>query len=238
MQNTLIRPASLSRNVRRESPEMTVSEAREIAGPLSKPSKMPGWGYGLPARECAMGGKLRSVKGSVCEGCYAMKGNYAFKNVQRAQYARLDSVVSNPAWIDAMITLISDAVDPSDPYFRWHDSGDLQSVDHLRAIAEIARRTPWVRYWIPTREFQIVARFRAESEVPPNLVIRLSAHMVEGKTPDGYGFPVSGVYRDWETFAATNPDSLRCPAPNQGNECGSCRTCWNPDARSVSYHKH
>jgi hypothetical protein len=166
-----------------------------------------------------------------------MKGNYAFTNVQRAQYARLDAI-SNPAWVEAMVTLIADAVDPKDPYFRWHDSGDLQSLDHLQAIAEIARRTPWVKYWIPTREFQIVARFRADHEIPANLVIRLSAHMVDGKTPDGYGFPVSGVYRDWETFTATNPDSLKCPAPTQGNECASCRTCWNPDARSVSYHKH
>ena len=37
-----------------------------IGGSLSKPSKMPGWSIGLPAKECKTGGKLQKVKGSVC----------------------------------------------------------------------------------------------------------------------------------------------------------------------------
>jgi hypothetical protein len=35
-----------------------------IGGSLSKPSKMPGWSIGLPAKECKTGSKLRKVKGS------------------------------------------------------------------------------------------------------------------------------------------------------------------------------
>jgi molybdenum-dependent DNA-binding transcriptional regulator ModE len=37
---------------------MNILEAKEITGSLSKPSKMPGWSYGLPAKECKTGGKL------------------------------------------------------------------------------------------------------------------------------------------------------------------------------------
>ena len=33
-----------------------------IGGSLSKPSKMPGWSIGLPAKECKTGSKLRQVK--------------------------------------------------------------------------------------------------------------------------------------------------------------------------------
>ena len=44
----------------------TVKEALQITGSLSKPSKMPGWAYGLPAKECKTGGKLQAVPGSVC----------------------------------------------------------------------------------------------------------------------------------------------------------------------------
>ena len=40
-----------------------------IGGSLSKPSKMPGWSIGLPAKECKTGGKLQKVKGSVCYDC-------------------------------------------------------------------------------------------------------------------------------------------------------------------------
>jgi hypothetical protein len=31
---------------------MKTSEALKLVGGLSKPSKMPGWAYGIPAKEC------------------------------------------------------------------------------------------------------------------------------------------------------------------------------------------
>ena len=61
---------------------MRIEKAKEITGSLSKPSKMPGHAYGLPAKECKTGGKLQNVKGSTCYGCYALKGCYVFKVVQ------------------------------------------------------------------------------------------------------------------------------------------------------------
>ena len=67
---------------------MRIEKAKEITGSLSKPSKMPGHAYGLPAKECKTGGKLQNVKGSTCYGCYALKGCYVFKVVQDAQYKR------------------------------------------------------------------------------------------------------------------------------------------------------
>ena len=38
---------------------MNTQEALKIVGGLSKPSKMPGWAYGLPAKECKTGGKVK-----------------------------------------------------------------------------------------------------------------------------------------------------------------------------------
>ena len=55
---------------------MNTKEALQIVGGLSKPSKMPGWAYGLPAKECKTGSKLVKVPGSVCYNCYALKGCY------------------------------------------------------------------------------------------------------------------------------------------------------------------
>ena len=52
---------------------MKTSEAWKLVGGLSKPSKMPGWSIGIPAKECKTGGKLQQVKGSVCFDCYALK---------------------------------------------------------------------------------------------------------------------------------------------------------------------
>ena len=72
--------------------EYIIKTAKEITGSLSKPSKMPGWSYGLPAKECKTGGKLRKVPGSTCYNCYALKGCYVFKVVQDAQYYRLKAI--------------------------------------------------------------------------------------------------------------------------------------------------
>ena len=55
---------------------MNTKEAWTLVGGLSKPSKMPGWSIGLPAKECKTGGKLQKVEGSVCYNCYALKGDY------------------------------------------------------------------------------------------------------------------------------------------------------------------
>ena len=68
---------------------MNTTEALKLVGGLSKPSKMPGWAYGLPADECKTGGKLKLIPNSVCSGCYADKGCYVFPVVQAAQYRRL-----------------------------------------------------------------------------------------------------------------------------------------------------
>ena len=82
---------------------MLVKEAKQITGGLSSPSKMPGYAYNLPAWECVTGVKLQAVAGSVCSGCYAMKGRYRFPNVKDA-LNRLDGpydlVLMDPPYSD------------------------------------------------------------------------------------------------------------------------------------------
>ena len=129
---------------------MNKKEAKAITGGLSKPSKMPGHAYNLPAWRCKTGVKLQAVAGSVCAGCYAMKGRYRFKNVKDALQRRMDSL-DHPQWVQAMVVLID-----KQPWFRWHDSGDIQSLEHLEKIFEVCRLTPETRHWLPTREAQIL----------------------------------------------------------------------------------
>ena len=86
---------------------MQTKEALKIiGGSLSTPSKMPGWSIGLPAKECKTGSKLRKIKNSVCEDCYALKGCYVFKVVQDAQYRRLRAI-KDPRWVQALAHLIN-----------------------------------------------------------------------------------------------------------------------------------
>ena len=98
---------------------------------LSKPDKMPGYAYGLPAWECKTGAKLAKVPGSVCAGCYAMKGNYTrFPEIKRAQYRRL-AAIRHPLWVRAMAAKINSAAVSKHKFFRWHDSGDVQNPEAL-----------------------------------------------------------------------------------------------------------
>ena len=85
---------------------MLKKEAREITGGLSKPSKMPGPAHNLPAQACLTGAKLVKIPGSVCAGCYALKGCYVFKVVQQAQYRRLKAI-RHPLWVKAMALQIN-----------------------------------------------------------------------------------------------------------------------------------
>lgn len=205
----------------------------EYVGGLSKPSKMPGYSYGIPAAECKTGSKLRKVEGSTCSGCYALKGSYtAYPAVIPAQYRRLETI-TKPLWTEVMAELIRRT---KQDVFRWHDSGDLQSVEHLANICKVAEMTPDIRHWLPTREYRIVAEFRKNvGIIPENLTVRMSAHMIGGKIPS---FPapltISTVSRSDDTY----PDAHHCPSRFQGNSCGDCRACWNQDVKHVDYHGH
>ena len=71
---------------------MNIKEAQAITHTLSKPGKMPGFAYSIPAHECKTGTKLRGVVNSTCFKCYAyMRGRYIFNNVIDAQYKRFKS---------------------------------------------------------------------------------------------------------------------------------------------------
>ena len=201
---------------------MNTQEAWKLVGGLSRPSKMPGWSYGLPAAECKTGSKLVNVEGSTCEGCYATKGCYVFPVVQAAQYKRLESI-SKPEWVDAMALLIN-SKRPN--VFRWHDSGDVQDVPHLMKIFEVCELSPEKRHWLPTRE---AWTNKYLDQAPGNLTIRFSMPMVD-QEPAGSWLNTSTV--------VTTAGGRTCPAPDQGNVCGDCRACWDPSVKNVAYGKH
>ena len=201
---------------------MKTKEAKEITGSLGKPSKMPGYTYGLPAQECKTGAKLAKIKGSVCYNCYALKGMYRFSNVKAAQYRRLEAI-KRVGWVRAMAAQINSK---KVKYFRWHDSGDVQSLRHLAKIFKVCRLTPEIKHWIPTREAWIKKYL---DRAPGNLCIRFSGQMVDAS-------PI----KSWPNTSTvtTNPELATCPAPKQGNKCLDCRACWNKQVKNIAYAAH
>ncbi len=212
------------------TPTLTTKEALAICGSLSNPSKMPGHGYALPAQRCRLGSLLQLIPKSVCHYCYALRGRYLFPAVKAAMEKRFSSL-SDPRWVEAVSTLIYRS---GDRYFRWHDSGDLQDLEHLRKIVRVCLNLPGVKFWLPTREYQTVEAYRRMgSPIPANLCIRYSAHLVDGFPPVRYGMPTSGVHSRKSLIPAK---AHICPAPKQNMKCGDCRACWDRSVKIVSYH--
>ena len=187
---------------------------------MTRTSKMPGLSYSLPAWECQTGAKLRKIPGTPCFGCYALKGNYIrYPAIKKAQYYRLDSL-GHDSWVTAMVAQIK-----RQKFFRWHDAGDVQSVDHMKKIFEVCRLTPGTRHWLPTQERRYLPL--DGSTVPHNLVIRLSGSKVDGPPPSA-----------WQHTSSVVTKGASCPAPNQGGKCRTCRACWTNSIKNISYGKH
>lgn len=202
----------------------TLKQAEEIAGPLGWPSKMPGASYGLPAKRCQVGSVLAKLPNTVCSKCYALKGRYMFPKVQDALERRWRSL-QHPAWVEALTFMIRRH---QCSYFRWHDSGDIQSLEHLEKIADVALRCKDTKFWLPTREKDYVHQFmRVHGAFPRNLVVRVSGTLIDGPPPVGFA--------NTSTVVTKNPT---CPAPEQDNNCRDCRACWNPRRKNVAYGKH
>ena len=202
---------------------MKKKEASKITGGLSAPGKMPEGSYNLPASACITGAKLREIPGTPCYGCYAFKGRYNFPNVKEALARRLDSI-THPDWVQAMAVLIK-----GKKHFRWHDSGDLQGPEHLKKIFEVCKLTPATQHWLPTQERKLL-QFLDPDIIPSNLVIRLSN--AKNDTKPG------NAWTHWSTVVSKPREGHICPAPEQGNNCGSCRACWSKDVKEVQYKLH
>ena len=210
---------------------MLVKEAKKITGSMTRTKKMPGLSYSLPAWECITGAKLRKVPGSVCAGCYALKGNYTrYPAIKAAQYYRLATLME-PDWVPAMVTQIK-----RQKFFRWHDAGDIQSPKHLTNIFEVCKQTPSTKHWLPTREAKFL-KFIDPDIIPANLVIRMSSHMIDQGPVKSWPW-TSTVQSPGAMRSSHVQDSRQCPAKDQGNQCKSCRACWNREVPNVTYPKH
>jgi len=233
---------------------LSIKQASAIVGGLAETSKMPTLSASLPAIHCITGAKLRKVAGSVCADCYAMKGFYAMPNVADALEKRLDAIHSLQ-WESAMITLIRKKKRIAESgLFRWHDSGDLQGMEHFKKIVRIAKATPEIMHWIPTKEKSILrAYLRKHGALPDNLIVRLSGAMVDGPAPrDAQHTSTVTLDHTKATCHAYRTDKTGKVWSHEEHEslskedkkaldfghCGNCRKCWNKSVLTVTYLKH
>ena len=211
---------------------MKLKDIEKKIGTLSNPAKMPSYAWGIPTEYCKTGSKLAKIDGTICNKCYADKGCYIFPLV-RAMYEKRYQAIFLPEWVDymaEMLTLKYKNLTKSRRYHRWFDSGDVQSYEHLMKIFEVCELTPHIKYWLATREYQIIDMIK-EEDVPKNLCLRVSATKVDGALPKFWKW-TSGVHKD------KRHKGKECRAYTTNNNCGDCRACWSRSVKQVSYEEH
>jgi hypothetical protein len=143
-------------------------------------------------------------------------------------------------WIDTIVAAIEQS---GCEYFRVHDSGDMFSSRYAEAWLEVCIRLPHIRFWIPTRCWQqptgplpildpLMNALRKLAALP-NVALRPSALNFGDHAPDITGLHAGSTAQMPDVFRA-----YQCPAHHQGNQCGTCRACWDAKDMPISYGRH
>lgn len=231
-------------------PQCIAAEWRVIGG-LSRPSKLArvSLAWSISADLCNVGGKLADHPNTVCAICYAKVNSYTFPCVVRAmarRYRALLTALESESNLENFAASFSTVLEYYRTRergirytrFRWFDSGDLQGLAHLELIVDIARRTPRIRHWLPTKEYGLVWRYgRLYGDFPGNLIVRVSGPTI-GQDPPFLGRHIS------RSSVVRKPSETRlyqCPATIPGNPhtcaANGCTACWD-SRRGVAYRLH
>ena len=221
-----------------------LQEAYKMTGGVSDTSKMPCYSWGIPTSTCRRAKQLMvDEPNSICGSCYAMKGAYNWANVDNAYRCRYNSWKSLPQqeWVNYMVTILDSQKVSKSGYFRWFDSGDIQSLSMIYQLIQIAERTPNMKHWVATREYKYIDRTMTEY-IPDNMVFRLSHTNVDeldevvSKTVDDKNINESAVVSTKDL--KLTPKQFTCPSIYQHGECLDCRACWNSKVKQVAYVLH
>ncbi len=228
----------------------TLKSAQADGGKISLDNgKMVGSTFAISATKCKVGGKLATIKGSVCNRCYALKLEKLRPTVNQgwlANYTKATTLIDqNPSkWVAACVFQIKRAfVKSGEPFHRWFDSGDLQSIAMLDAICRVAEQTPQINHWLPTRESALVKAYRkAGGIVPANLALRVSATMIDDKPIAGHAQTSTvhskGKPHVGQSCPASSPAHKALSPDGKTSNCGPCRACWTPTVANISYPLH
>jgi hypothetical protein len=210
----------------------------ENTGGLSSTGKMPCQSWSLSAYFCNVGQRLAKIVDSVCNGCYAMDGQYQAnkKTITKAHHRKIAKFEENmTAWTENFIELLHRPKYADNGFWRWFDSGDIYNYEMLLCIVSIANGTPHIKHWLPTKEYDIIRQYHKEfGDFPENLNVRVSAPMVDTVLTGQANS--SSVWKNSD-FKET-PNNRLCRAFENDGECKKCRLCWDKSVQTITYKYH
>lgn len=184
--------------------------------------------------------------GSLCElcknKCYAMRFSVQHHNSVVPAYAKNTVILRNdPQKLRAEINEYCKKNIVR--YFRFHTSGELESIEQLRLYAQICKDNDEVVFYIYTKAFELLKQWFDElsangESVPENFVINLS--MWKNNVDE---------YLKDERFAKCNifeydeekkSSFAHCPAIDKnghetGVTCAMCRKCMRRGSKTAVY---
>lgn len=192
---------------------------------ISKTSKMrvngkPVKSFSLPAGASCPGSK----DAEVCKSCYAKSGFYHMPVVKNVREHNKE-VYKTPEFVDNMVKIIG-----KDKYFRFFDSGDIETPVLAKKIYEIIKATPNTKYWLPTR-CDTIPRINCiinDIKTLPNVAVRLSANNLGLSKPERDGVNSYVINPSDISEAKANGINI-CPVTTPGStqkSCDSCTLCY------------
>ena len=210
---------------------MTKKQLLINLGGISQTSKMPCGSWSLSAFWCNNGSKLNKVENSSCFGCYALKGNYIrYKdNMLKSYTKKLNAYNDNTELFESSFIEYLNKYNKSG-FFRWFDSGDIQSYKMLLSIVKIAKNTPNIKHWLPTKEYKLLTKYKKEiGKFPSNLCVRVSAPILDTK--------IKG-FNNTSSISKNSNLKSNCNAYKNQGKCLDCRLCWNKSIKDITYKFH
>lgn len=209
---------------------------------LSKVKKLDGiYSWSLPAGvHCP--GKIGDNPGTVadvCKDCYAMRGNYRFKNIMEPRKFNAEDWKTED-WTRRMVQALK-----GKKYFRWVDSGDIYHIRLAEKILEVMKQTPDTLHWLPTRmgKFPKFAAILARMDALPNVAVRFSSDSISGQFGPEHGstvidvsLPVPNGVTVCHAYISES-DRLK-HGKRAVAKCHGCRACWDKSIKVIGYKGH
>lgn len=209
------------------TPRKASPDARKPGKLVARGNKKLGNGIfhtNLPAGDSCPG------KSAYCSGigtdgkgvCYANKGFYI---LQRERYGtNLDYLRDQPAAYALQLLAEISTLKPG-AVFRWHTSGDIDSVSHVGIIRDVCESRPDVAFYLYTRSWNTDLREEIERELfpLPNLTVWASSDATMPDVP--HGWREASLYPD-ETSARAARKPVCPEQTGKRPDCTSCGLCW------------
>lgn len=167
--------------------------------------------------------------------CYAQHGVQIMSNVQGAYWRNWRLYQDNP---DNFFEQLYCKIKFSGiPKVRFHDSGDIPSLDYFRRMMQLADRLPDVKFMAFTKQYDIVNEGLEERECPNNLVIMFSAWDKHWAFRNPWGLPIAYIKFEDERLTPDIP-SFAFHCPGRKTTCSACGVCFNKKTKAVYFDEH